>query len=149
MDKEKILTMEAGEELDSLIHEEVMGLCAHNWVTDKRFTEDYHYRCTKCKRKFDGAGHFLLPRKPRYSTGISAAWGVIEKTDFDAVWRIVNPDRIQYAVGFATGKDNDLICFKKCPGGKEVECDLYLSPVCDTLPEAICKAALLAKGVKA
>ena len=129
MDKEKILTMEAGEELDSLIHEEVMGLCAHNWVTDKRFTEDYHYRCTKCKRKFDGAGHFLLPRKPRYSTGISAAWGVVAKMENNGYGH----KHLRYSQHRGYGW-------------------IFMQPGCgifeamgESIPEAICKCALIAK----
>ena len=57
MIREEISVMKAGDGLDSLIHKTVMGLCDHNWVTDKRFKEEYHCRCTKCGRKFDGAGH--------------------------------------------------------------------------------------------
>ena len=57
MIREEISVMKAGDGLDSLVHKTVMGLCDHNWVTDKRFKEEYHCRCTKCGRKFDGAGH--------------------------------------------------------------------------------------------
>jgi len=77
MTKEEILAMEAGKELDKLVHQQVFQLCVHDWKLrySKRNDNSYYY-CPKCKDKFWG----LMPEStPRYSRDISVAWQVLEK----------------------------------------------------------------------
>ncbi|MBA7499226.1 hypothetical protein ES704_01966 [subsurface metagenome] len=129
MTKEEILAMGTGQVLNAWVAEQIFdcfvvtGFCGCS---------------TKSHRDYRRATYELTMMP--YSTDISAAWQVWEMTNFDCVWRIVNPDKIQYAVGYACGVHNDLIRYHR--GGN---LDDYLSPVCNSFPEAICKAALLAK----
>lgn len=73
--KEAILAMEAGEPLDKIVHEEVMGLCVHKWGITEIGERRYFVTgkvCEKC-----GASSLFAYFK--YSTDNSSAWQVEEK----------------------------------------------------------------------
>jgi hypothetical protein len=149
MTREEIERMEAGRELDTLIAEKVMKLDvrkSESWVGDLtslgspgqkvtfigEFTEerewveegDYFWKDD------EGASHVL----PDYSTDIGAAWQVVEKivknngstVSFGYSGRIVN--RAHVTIDRTTRKDLDL--------------DFWVEA--NTMPLAICRAALLA-----
>ena len=125
MTKKEIIAMQPGAELDALIMIEIFKAKCLQFGT---------WQCDN------------LYYPPEYSPSMDLviAWEVMEMTAFDTIWRIVGPPD-KYAVGYATGKDGDLICFKRCPKAATIDCDPFLSPVCDTFPEAVCKATLLAQ----
>lgn len=81
MKKDYIENMPAGNEIDKLIGEKVMGLCAHEWKFVPHDDDDGVYRiCQKCHLEFWG----LRPptygcHYGSYSTDIAAAWEVVEK----------------------------------------------------------------------
>jgi hypothetical protein len=81
MKTDYIYHMPAGKDLDILIAEEVMGLCAHDWKLIPHEDDDGVCRiCQKCHLEFWG----LCPpiygcHYGSYSTDISAAWEVLEK----------------------------------------------------------------------
>lgn len=64
--------MRPGRELDELVHEKVMGLCAHDWrsVGGKLTT------CRKCPAV---AAVAAIEATPAYSADVGAAWAVVEK----------------------------------------------------------------------
>ena len=137
---DNVLTIKVGKELDLIIADKIFGIKKvhySEWDTEKQAPE--YIPSGKPWRT-----HHIDARPiPPFSTNINGAWVVFEKTDFDVIWRIVNPDKIEYAVGYVRGKDNDLICYSK-----SIEIEDCLSPICSTVPEAICKSALLRiKGV--
>jgi len=120
MTKEGILAMEAGEKLDALVAEWKDGHY-HDWKGESVLHGGFALRCTKCGAfREDGR---QLPNQ-HYSTDISAAW---------QVWLAVTKDGPE---NWAIYSDND---------GK-VTVEHYPDFCVDGLfPEAICKAALLAK----
>jgi hypothetical protein len=132
--REKILEMEAGRELDSLVAEDVMG-----WkmaiATDG--TTEYWDNGTFCggKRVEPVTGGFRLDDYSNTwnpSTNISNAWEVLEKMRERFDW--VGIDSVMKS------RYRCLIIDRIVLDGKETigEC------IADTAPEAICKAALLA-----
>jgi len=140
--KEQILAMKPGADLDAKVLKELLGC-----NVEVRVMGCVRYCFCRCEdidkqvKHQDHEHHWGAAISP--STDISAAWQALETTDFDSVWRVVDPilgDK--YCVGYATGVETraGLICYdlRKHPE----EC---LSPVCSSLPEAICKAALLTK----
>jgi len=123
MTKEEILAMEAGEELSQKVAEEIMGECYHqHWDGDRDSID-----CLKC-----GESRFYHQRSQAYSTDISAAWPVVERMqeDKEAFYYLeLRYSRILHCwmAVFEHGNDQH----------EEIEGK--------TAPEAICKAALLAK----
>lgn len=65
--------MKPGRELDVLVHEKVMGFCAHGWAHDGHGDRTTCSKCGKHER------HVAYPDTPRYSTDMGAAWAVVEK----------------------------------------------------------------------
>lgn len=114
--------MDAGREMDALIHEKVMG-----WPKSPIFGV-YEYP--------DGGYDFAPP----YSTDIAAAWPVVEKLERDGFrWSVAvrNPHMsdtkiLPYVSFWHYGKDE--------PG----KLDTHVSAEDDTVPLAICRAALKA-----
>ena len=125
MTKEEILAMEAGGDLDALVAKEITEECYHtHWTEDGKDSID----CLKC-----GQSRFYHQHSQNYSTDISAAWQVAVKAGL-AIFPLNNGD-------WAACKASHIYHL-------EVAQDHYTDPsmvVCYTAPEAICKAALLAK----
>jgi hypothetical protein len=134
VNKEEILAMEAGRELDALLAEKVMGLTGYDF-------DDTHWFCSTCKAWVHPAQvtfHEVHERcqtpvvadwcdeegnvMPNYSTDISAAWEVFAKFDIPVLRK-----------GFDQ-EDNDYYC---CQIG-----DHYVTD--KTTELAITKCALLA-----
>lgn len=70
MTKEEILALKAGGELSQKVAEEIMGECYHqHWDGDRD-----SITCLKC-----GESRFYHQRSQAYSIDISAAWQVVEK----------------------------------------------------------------------
>jgi hypothetical protein len=109
MTKDEILNLPAGEEMDTLIAERVMG-----------------FSFNKYGHSFTGKGHpgwHDLNKLPNYSTDMAAAWEVVEQRQkngycFDADGNALRR-RIRFGVGQEIGE-------------------------AETMPLAICRAALLA-----
>lgn len=135
MNKEKILAMKVGPELDAIIDKEFFGGdgCIHElyWVDPEE------YACTKCHKQF------CSPEPYSYSTDISAAWLVVEKLR-----------------SIEDGKGNSLLCCLEIYSDHDLCWDIrwcyselgnrndghkkHHLPTCyDEFPEAICKAAML------
>jgi hypothetical protein len=113
MDRESILKMEPGREMDVLVAEKVLGYEVGGDIIESPFPEDM-------------PGDFLFietapHRKPlkKYSTDIAAAWEVAEKFN-DGI-------KLESWDGYTVE-----ICYPKC-----------IKVHARTAPEAICKAALL------
>jgi len=136
--QEAILAMVAGKKLDALIEEQHFNRAVILGEIQGREVCLYTIPPEKIKE-----GYLPCMPAPEYSTDISAAWLVLDTTKFDCVWRILQGSLgIKYCVGYARGVDTvaGLICY-----AKNLHPEDCLSPVCDTFPEAVCKAALLAK----
>lgn len=132
MTKEEILNLKPGRELDAIVVEKVMGLGKINphqvfhiggqvFIYPAKWVEDIMLDDGK---EYDGWEEFDL--KP-YSTDISAAWEVIEKfprfeieKNEEGIWCALMDEKWKRFVGYG-----------------------------DTVPEAIAKAALLAKEADA
>jgi hypothetical protein len=118
--REQVLNMKPGQELDALIAEKVMGLPApEESKINGRWV--HHF----IKETYPGSGVFeentsKMELLKDYSTDISAAWGVVEKLSKNIgcfyMWQ-----HVDYA---------SVDCGAKCDA--------------KTMPETICKAALLA-----
>ena len=135
MTKEEILTMEAGNELDKVIGETIMELIScDDWEYFNLGSAGGPVLRKTCSHKRDGC----YPTKtidstfgkvggcPRYSTDISAAWQVVEELIKQYVFNLYYDD-----VG-------ELWVCKLFDGQQEHK-------GYGNMPEAICKAALLAK----
>jgi hypothetical protein len=116
MNRDEILAMEPGRELDALVAEKVMGYKLH-------YPENYD-QCTVDK------GHIIDCFEP--STDISAAWEVVEKYFYVEV-RKVNT-KLELGNG-------GIWCWRACVSKGDGYSSIATS---ETAPEAICKAALLA-----
>lgn len=126
MNREEILAME-GRELNKAVGERIFGFEVKDfWAVEPKPADySYHMRVSPHGEAWD-----LLPH---YSEDISAAWRVVEYLSkqgfrFDLV--IVPGARQRYYCN---------ICPSKIGGGKR-QTGLVLG---DSMPEAICKAALL------
>ena len=113
MNKDEILAMKAGEELDKLVIKELMH---HIWDDSER------PRCKICGVWKDWPKPTGCEYKP-YSTDISAAWQVVEKLRDYYPEIEFNQFSKKWEVTFLVGE----------------------TALADTAPEAICRAALLAK----
>lgn len=126
MTKEEILAMEAGRKLDKLVHEDVMKQCWHDWVAEQSDSNVTGVICSKCRSKPIYAQGMV--NYPLYSIDISAAWQVVEKME-ELGWgfTLVTSDRVARCFPLSFNKPSS-----KWVIGKKI-------------PEAICKAALIAK----
>ena len=114
-----IREMKSGRELDNLISERVMGL------TEKDFDDIY---TNEWRFKREG-GHWFPSR--HYSTEIFAAWEIVEKMR-----------EVSYFIRLADQGKFIRVRFYN-PDFLPVEKPSWV--IAETAPEAICKAALLAK----
>lgn len=122
MNKEEILAMEAGLELDMLVGQYVIGFEDYLKESGKRpVVRDGRY----------GKNYFDLPN---YSTDISAAWEVVEKLRETHCYKIYDYGRNMHK------NDPHHVTFSPSEKGWEHSNEARAS----TAPEAICKAALLA-----
>lgn len=133
MTKEEILNMKPGREFDMLVAEKVLGWrriegphydyngpCEYGDVLiPPDISEDEAFAMMPPKGKVP-LGYFVTER---YSTNISAAWEILEKfprfeieKNGDGIWCVLMDEKWKRFVGYG-----------------------------ETAPEAICKAALLAK----
>ena len=139
MNKDRILTMNIGQELDILVAKELFGIkniYYEEWDEDK--ISPHYIPSGKPWRT-----HQIDSRPlPRVSTDKLDAWLLWERTKFDIIWRIINPDKIEYCVGYSRGKDGDLVCYSR-----NADPEQCLSPVLATFPEAICKSLLLSRVI--
>jgi hypothetical protein len=67
--------MQAGTEMDKLIHERVIGRCWHEHGNSTQENPNGDYYCKKCGVEI-GCND---PVNPAYSTDIDAVWKVVEK----------------------------------------------------------------------
>lgn len=115
MDNGEILAMKAGRELDSPVTEEVFGLKVYRYPSRYQTRLPSHNTC----------------RMMKHSTSITAAWRVVEKLEWRE-FRIFNE--------YHNGK------WYWCCGIEQPEYLGHFFPAtAETLPEAICKIALLAR----
>lgn len=122
MDREEILVMEVGQ-LSQKVAEEIMGECYHRHWDGGRDSID----CLKC-----GESRFYHQHSQEYSQDISAAWRVLKKLRED-YWCI--------EIKIADGCWVIMELLRTPPIRVEVDAGTPF----EKLPEAICKAALLAK----
>ena len=138
MNKEEILAMKPGEALDNLIIKKLMH---HVWDDGDR------PRCKICGVWKDWNKPAGCQSKP-YSTEISAASLLVDE---DGAWDIKkrfrpHPDDPDCSPGRATYQA--IVVITKYEDLVETSEQKFRSPWCWSLPEAICKAALLVKLAK-
>lgn len=134
MTKEEIMTIEAGEELDRLVATEVMGEPIPEFTPEDALDLQLAGSPVKspqgnwrCLCKYD-EGDIPTWRPVPYSTDISAAWLVAEKMITEYGDFIIDYDKSYNGGRWSAGVDK-----------------LRVAAMAKTAPEAICKAALLAK----
>jgi len=138
MKTDYIYDMPAGKEMDTLVAEKVMGLCAHDWKLIPNDDDGVCRICQKCHLEFWGlrppvyGAHY-----GSYSTDISAAWEVVERMNkqYGADIEIISHH-----------PKNDCIAhFWNCDPNMSIEhiMDDFVARA-DTVPLAICRGALLA-----
>jgi hypothetical protein len=132
MNRDEIMKLEAGRELDTLVAEKVMGLTADKehcpYCGAEMWIGALRSRCSSCSE-------WRYGWYKNYSDDISAAWEVIEKLE-------THPDQILFSL-VRKGAEMHLLkwCaeFRKCLGSQK-----YYYAEAKTAPLAICRAALLA-----
>ena len=146
MTKEEILTMEAGEELDRLVAIEVMGEPIPEFTPENAFALQLAGSPVKspqgswlCLCAYD-EGDIPRWRPLHYSTDISAAWPVVEKLTEE--WTKRNKP-ISIEVIYDCGAYETKV--ETWNDDKKDWNEPIFSGSCEAAPEAICKAALLAK----
>jgi hypothetical protein len=106
MTKDEILSMEAGEKMDALIAEKVMGIDLSQICDGDMYDEDGdHWSCTSCSETGGWGTDFEHTISPKhYSTYIAAAWKVVEKLELSVVpylglvkWHAANEKVIAFA----------------------------------------------------
>ena len=144
MTKEEILAMEAGKELDTLVAEKIMNHPMPDFIPEDALDlylsgRAIHYDSWTCVCLYDEGDTPKWVPDP-YSTDISAAWQVVEKLTEE--WTKGNKPisiDVSYDCGAYEAKietwDED-----KCDWNEPIFSGAY-----DAAPEAICKAALIAK----
>ena len=116
MTKEEILAMEP-EELSQKVAEEIMGECYHqHWDGNKDSID-----CLKC-----GESRFYHQKSQEYSTDISAAWQIVDRLVDSAHYYMFDVKKVYVNTPWEASFEG------RIAQGK-------------TVPEAICKAALLIK----
>lgn len=127
MTREEILAMKPGRELDILVAEKVLGW---QWVHGVSLKALYSPSGHKGAIVWDNGPRWDFDALPRYSTDIAAAMEVLETMlPSPLIWREHEREPHGWHVRLRT---------KHYHLGAEI--------VCETLPEAICKASLLALG---
>lgn len=136
MKTDYIYDMPAGKEMDTLVAEKVMGLCAHDWKLISNDDDGVCRICQKCHLEFWGlrppvyGAHY-----GSYSTDISAAWEVVEK--------------LSQTYGVEVSLYDKLA---SCKILKEVKNDwkyeLIAEQIYESTPLTICRSALLAVTYK-
>jgi hypothetical protein len=121
-----IYDMPAGKEMDILVAEKVMGLCAHDWKLIPNDDDGVCRICQKCHLEFWGlrppvyGAHY-----GSYSTDITAAWEVLEKMGSYKLRTVHTSEETKHEATFWRG--------------------MMGFPVkAETAPLAICRSALLA-----
>jgi len=140
MTKEEILAMEAGEELDALIDKEIFS--GNGCVHDLYWVDPDEYACSKCHKQF------VSPEPWAYSTTISAAWQVVEKMRDSHRYNIKRIEEGRNAKGQYDDTFVNFCSLLMDVLGIEIKEYAYgatLTIMRALSPEAICKAALLAK----
>lgn len=122
VNREQILAMEHGPELDDLVAEKVLGFSID------RFTAHYDGMSESCRVWINGEGRKINPIN--LSANISAAWEVVEKMKERSRWFGVDSVGDQYRCIFRL-KDNQV------EGG-------WYEVHAESVPLAICRASLLA-----
>lgn len=65
------------------IHEELFGLCCHDWTVTGGDNEGYvlsaHYTCSKCNEKKSTSSRSYLPTVPNYCSDLVAMQSIIDK----------------------------------------------------------------------
>lgn len=133
LDRGQILSMEAGLELDELLHESIFGKCAHVLTVDPmpaKHGEHNKFMCRKCGQTgFDFTTDYegRHTGTPNYSTDIAAAWQIVDKLNLFRELRL--------------GKENDVwFVYREAVYGSD---DWEIFAGGQTAPMAICRAALL------
>jgi len=121
----------AGRELDALVAEQVMGIrCLHQAGSIRDLAAAQH-ECQRCGAMIDDRD-FYAQRNLTYSTDLAAAWEVVEKLPYFAMWK---RGASQWCVQYKSCHDIGMhVIFNDC-------CE-YIEA--DTAPLAICLAALKA-----
>lgn len=144
MTKEEILAIESGRKLDGLVAKEVMGI-----EVEYPFAEGYPYYLTEdkyAKKRYSPAK--VWDAVALYSTEVSPAWQVVEK--LGGAWDIrrrfrPHPDDPPGSPGRPTYQAKVFLS-DYVPEEDELTNERTgRSPWVWSLPEAICKASLLAK----
>ena len=128
MTKEEILGVKAGPELDLLITEKILG-----W---KRSDSPAFWKCGAKFALMDRQGYKICPKCQvyGYSTEIERAWEVVEK---------MMAKGYNYTIrGNFEGNGKHWCGFDHQNWADSNP--IFQSPLCNTLPMAICKAALIA-----
>lgn len=118
-----IMALPTGRWLDALVAEYVMGYSVEEWRIAEDDPVDYGYRSNSAIRKL-GEQEAEAQRVPNYSTVLYSAMQIVSQFQF---WAIEgNADDNEYHARFS----ND----RSAPGSWVT---------CSTIPETICKAALV------
>jgi len=127
MDRIEIINMEVGEQLDKCIHENIFGLCWHDWIAEPSGNIVSRAICRKCGVNPAYGG----TKYPIYSTNVSDVWQVVDKMLEEG-----------YSLDLTVGSDGySLAHFFSDPTAiRDNEI------VGDSVSEVICKAALLTKS---
>ncbi|MBA7539583.1 hypothetical protein ES705_31863 [subsurface metagenome] len=142
MTKEKILAMEPGPELDTLVAEEVMGHPMPDFIPEDALDlylagTPIHYDSWTCVCRYDEGDTPKWVPDP-YSTDIPAAWPVVEKLTEE--WTKRNKP-ISIEVIYDCGAYETKI--ETWNDDKKDWNEPIFSGSCEAAPEAICKAALI------
>lgn len=136
------MTMLTNMEIDTLVHEDVLGFCVHEWETKpgnpSAFDGEWIHTCDKCSSERVTSGSSLPPAlgfAPPYSSDIAVAWSVLQ------YW-VEQGFGVRVDQPFENGRWRAEVFSKsRAP---------YSSPIFGkgaTAPEAICDAALRKVGV--
>lgn len=133
MTKEEVLAMEAGRELDLLVAEEIFGIEVewdYSPLDLNHVLPKLPFRKGESRVAIDPSAHGVENTICKYSTDIAAVWPVVEKLSPLIVQIAHYPSRSSHTAWVIEDRNGSFTV-------AEVEAK--------TAPEAICKAALLAK----
>lgn len=139
MTREEILAMPAGRETDALIAEKVMGLKPEpsseheGWYGDLIPIGDHEFIDPQGWVYFDKK--YGLQPVPDYSTNIAAAWKAVEKLN------------LSYRIGIDKAHDNVFWCWFDLDDPEDYAMEKNYYATGNTVPLAVCRAALLAVNV--
>jgi len=126
MTKEEILAMEAGRELDALVDKGIFS--GNGCVHDLYWVDPDEYVCSKCHKQF------VSPEPWAYSTDIAATWQAVDKMREEL---FSTRRRFLKALQYLT--------VTRIEGTGETGMIAWPDVFWLITPEAICRAALLAK----